>query len=181
MLQFFLFFKKKKKRKRVWCFFPSGWFNSHRVDEDECFDRLDDVRILLPASFVENAINGSRWSRFNWTLNTEIDFRDREWLSGHYFHKRLLQIFSERRFLSLLTKLLPWTIRVCPKKKTTSFLPHCETPVCMRCTVTQFAPESFGLCPFRGLCVMEFELSHTNLVSRIEERSKKRNSRLLGD
>ena len=40
--------------------FPSGWFNSHRVDEDECFDRLDDVRILLPASFVENAINGSR-------------------------------------------------------------------------------------------------------------------------
>ena len=117
MLQFFLFLKKKKKRKRVWCFFPSGWFNSHRVDEDECFDRLDDVRILLPASFVENAINGSRWSRFNWTLNTEIDFRDREWLSGHYFHKRLLQIFSERRFLSLLTKLLPWTIRVCPKKK----------------------------------------------------------------
>ena len=112
---FFFFLKKGKAKTSLMCF-RSGWFNSHRVDEDECFDRLDDVRILLPASFVENAINGSRWSRFNWTFNIEVDFRDREWLSGHYFHKRLLQIPSERRFLSLLTKLLPWTIRVCPKK-----------------------------------------------------------------
>ena len=54
------FFKKKEKAKTSLMCFPSGWFNSHRVDEDECFDRLDDIRILLPASFVENAINGSR-------------------------------------------------------------------------------------------------------------------------
>ena len=84
------------------------------------------------------------------------------------FSQEIASNSSERRFLSLLTKLLPWTIRVCPKK-TTFFLPHCETPVSMRCTVTQFARESVGLCPFRGLCVMEFELSHTNLVSRITE------------
>ena len=37
----------------------------------------------------------------------------------------------------------------------------------MRCTVTQFARESVGLCPFRGSYVREFELSHSNPVSRI--------------
>ena len=98
-------------------------------------------------------------------------------------------LFSQEIASNFLGKAIPFFINqtasmddsCVSKKKTTSFLPHCETPVCIRCTVTQFAPESFGLCPFRGLCVMEFELSHTNLVSRIEERSKKRNSRLLGD
>ena len=37
----------------------------------------------------------------------------------------------------------------------------------MRYTVTQFARESVGLCPFRGSYVREFELSHSNPVSRI--------------
>ena len=37
----------------------------------------------------------------------------------------------------------------------------------MRCTVTQFIRESVGLCPFRGSYVREFELSQSNLVSRI--------------
>ena len=37
----------------------------------------------------------------------------------------------------------------------------------MRYTVTQFASESVGLCPFRGSYVSEFELSHSNQVSRI--------------
>ena len=37
----------------------------------------------------------------------------------------------------------------------------------MRYTVTQLARESVGLCPFRGLYVKEFELSHSNRVNRI--------------
>ena len=37
----------------------------------------------------------------------------------------------------------------------------------MRSTVTQFARESVGLCPLRGSYVREFELSHSNPVSRI--------------
>ena len=37
----------------------------------------------------------------------------------------------------------------------------------MRCTVTQLARESVGLCPFRGSYVREFELSHINRVNRI--------------
>ena len=37
----------------------------------------------------------------------------------------------------------------------------------MRYTVTQFARESVGLRPFRGSYVREFELSHSNPVSRI--------------
>ena len=37
----------------------------------------------------------------------------------------------------------------------------------MRYTITQFARESVGLCPFRGSYVREFELSHSNLVTRI--------------
>ena len=37
----------------------------------------------------------------------------------------------------------------------------------MRYTVTQFARESVGLCPFRGSYVREFELSHSNSVSMI--------------
>ena len=40
-------------------------------------------------------------------------------------------------------------------------------PFCMRYTVTQFARESVGLCPFRGSYVREFELSHSNPVTRI--------------
>ena len=44
---------------------------------------------------------------------------------------------------------------------------HCEKPICMRCTMTQLARESVGLCPFRGSYVREFELSHSNLVNRI--------------
>ena len=56
---FFFFFFKEKAKTSLTCS-PSGWFISHRVDEDECFDRLDDVRILLPAWFVENAMNGFR-------------------------------------------------------------------------------------------------------------------------
>ena len=38
---------------------------------------------------------------------------------------------------------------------------YCEKPICMKCTVTQLARESVGLCPFRGSYVREFELSHT--------------------
>ena len=37
----------------------------------------------------------------------------------------------------------------------------------MRCRITQFARASVGLCPFPGLSVREFELSHSNLASRI--------------
>ena len=37
----------------------------------------------------------------------------------------------------------------------------------MRYTVTQFARESVGLCPFRGLYVREFELLDSNPVSII--------------
>ena len=37
----------------------------------------------------------------------------------------------------------------------------------MRYTVTQFARESIGLCPFRGSYVREFELSHSNPVNKI--------------
>ena len=37
----------------------------------------------------------------------------------------------------------------------------------MRCTVTQFTRESVKIWPFGGLYVREFELSHSNLVSRI--------------
>ena len=48
-----------------------------------------------------------------------------------------------------------------------SYCCYCEKLVCMRCTVTQFARESVGLCPFRGSYVREFELSHSNPVSRI--------------
>ena len=44
---------------------------------------------------------------------------------------------------------------------------YCEKPLCMRCTVTQFVRESVGLCPFRGSYLREFELSQSNLVSRI--------------
>ena len=36
----------------------------------------------------------------------------------------------------------------------------------MRCRITQFARESVGLCPFRGLYVREFQLSHSNPVNR---------------
>ena len=39
----------------------------------------------------------------------------------------------------------------------------------MRYTVTQFAGESVGLCPFWGLYLTEFELSHSNPVNRITE------------
>ena len=35
-----------------------------------------------------------------------------------------------------------------------------------RCRITQFARESVGLCPFRGLYLREFELSHCNPVNR---------------
>ena len=38
----------------------------------------------------------------------------------------------------------------------------------MKCRITQFARASVGLCPFPGLCVREFELSHPNLVSWAE-------------
>ena len=37
----------------------------------------------------------------------------------------------------------------------------------MRYTVTQFARESVGLCPFGGSYVRKFELSHSNPVNRI--------------
>ena len=37
----------------------------------------------------------------------------------------------------------------------------------LRWRITQFARESVGLCPFRGSCVREFELSHGNPVKRI--------------
>ena len=37
----------------------------------------------------------------------------------------------------------------------------------MRYTVTQFARESVGLCPFRGSYVRKFEFLHNNPVSRI--------------
>ena len=37
----------------------------------------------------------------------------------------------------------------------------------MRYTVTQFARESVGLCPFRGSSVGKFELSHLIPVNRI--------------
>ena len=37
----------------------------------------------------------------------------------------------------------------------------------MRCRITQFARAGVGLCPFLGLYVREFELSHRNPVSRI--------------
>ena len=37
----------------------------------------------------------------------------------------------------------------------------------MRYTVTQFARESVGLCPFRDSYVREFELSHSNPVNRV--------------
>ena len=37
----------------------------------------------------------------------------------------------------------------------------------MRYTVTQFASESVGLCPFRDSYVREFELSHSNPVNRV--------------
>ena len=36
-----------------------------------------------------------------------------------------------------------------------------------RYTVTQYSRESVGLCPFHGLYVREFKLSHSNPVSRI--------------
>ena len=36
----------------------------------------------------------------------------------------------------------------------------------MSCRITQFARESVGLCPLRGLYVREFELSHSNPVDR---------------
>ena len=48
-----------------------------------------------------------------------------------------------------------------------SYSYDCEQPVCMRCTVTQFARENVRLCPFRGSYVKEFELSHSNLVKRV--------------
>ena len=93
-------------------------------------------------------------------------------LTGHF--QRFI-IFTRDCF-KFLGKAIPFFINqtasmddssVSKKKKNTFFLPHCEKPVCLRYTVTQFARESVGLCPFRGLCVMEFELSHSNLVSRI--------------
>ena len=37
----------------------------------------------------------------------------------------------------------------------------------MRYTVTQFARESVGLCPFRDSYVREFELSNSNPVNRV--------------
>ena len=37
----------------------------------------------------------------------------------------------------------------------------------MRYKVTQFARESVGLCPFRDSYVREFELSHSNPVSKV--------------
>ena len=42
-----------------------------------------------------------------------------------------------------------------------------EKPLCMRYTVTQFVRESVGLRPFRGSYLSEFELSQSNLVTRI--------------
>ena len=48
-----------------------------------------------------------------------------------------------------------------------SYYYYYEKSGCMRCTVTQFTRESIGLWPFGGLYVREFELSHSNLVSRI--------------
>ena len=45
----------------------------------------------------------------------------------------------------------------------------------MRCTVTRFARESVGLCPFRGSYVRELELSHRNLESRIIKITYARN------
>ena len=48
-----------------------------------------------------------------------------------------------------------------------SYYYYYEKSGCMRCTVTQFTRESVGLWPFGGLYVREFELSHSNLVSRI--------------
>ena len=47
-----------------------------------------------------------------------------------------------------------------------SYYYYCEKPICMRCTVTQLAHESVGLCPLHGLYMREFELSHSNLVNR---------------
>ena len=41
-----------------------------------------------------------------------------------------------------------------------SYYYYCEKPMCMRCTVTQLARESVGLCPLRCSDVREFELSH---------------------
>ena len=49
-----------------------------------------------------------------------------------------------------------------------SYYYYCEKPICMRCTVTQLARESVGLCPLSwfvrdGIRV----ITHRNLVNRI--------------
>ena len=48
-----------------------------------------------------------------------------------------------------------------------SYYYYCEKPVCLRYRITQFARASVGLCPFSGLYVSEFKLSHSNLVNKI--------------
>ena len=47
-----------------------------------------------------------------------------------------------------------------------SYYCYCEKPICTRCSVTQLARESVGLCPFRSSYVREFKLSHNYLVNR---------------
>ena len=45
----------------------------------------------------------------------------------------------------------------------------------MRCRITQFARGSVRLCPFRGLYVREFKLSHSNRVNRIIKKTHAHN------
>ena len=168
----FFFFFLKKKRKRVW-----------RVLLLVGLSRIALMRMnvltdwMMYESFYRLGSSKMLWMVFvdrNLTepLTSRSISETGKLLTGHF--QRFI-IFTRDCF-KFLGEAIPFFINQtasmddsCVSKKTTFFLRHCEKPVCMRCTVTQFAREIVGLCSFRGLCVMEFELSHSNLVSRITE------------
>ena len=78
-----------------------------------------------------------------------------------------VRVISRSRRLRLITPTSTLTLIILDITKTSSNNCLLLWKASMRCRIKQFARESVRLCPFRGLYVREFKLSHSNRVNRI--------------
>ena len=78
-----------------------------------------------------------------------------------------VRVISRSRRLRLITPTSTLTLIILDITKTSSNNCLLLWKASMRYRIKQFACESVRLCPFRGLYVREFKLSHSNRVNRI--------------
>ena len=78
-----------------------------------------------------------------------------------------VRVISRSRRLRLINPTSTLTLIILDITKTSSNNCLLLWKASMRCRIKQFARESVRLCPFRGLYVREFKLSHSNRVNRI--------------